>query len=219
MSKTDLLDYYAKRAPEYEEVYAKPERRADLKRVGRWLRDELSRQRVLEVACGTGYWTAWIAPVTEGIVATDAGVEGLDVARRKPYPPGRVRFVLADAYDLVAVPGEFSAAFVAFFWSHVPWKRTREFLRSLHDRVGPGARVVLLDNRYVPGSSTPIVRRDSEGNTYQVRQLADGSVCEVLKNFPTRAALTATLGADAIGLRIADFEYYWGASYQTSGPA
>jgi demethylmenaquinone methyltransferase/2-methoxy-6-polyprenyl-1,4-benzoquinol methylase len=77
----------------------------------------------------------------------------------------------------------------------------------------------LLDNRYVPGSSTPIVRRDSEGNTYQVRQLADGSVCEVLKNFPTRAALTATLGADAIGLRIADFEYYWGASYQTSGPA
>jgi hypothetical protein len=34
-------------------------------------------------------------------------------------------------------------------------------------------------------SNTPISRRDADGNTYQRRTLDDGSVHEVLKNFPT----------------------------------
>ena len=135
---TDLVQYYAQRAQEFEEIYAKPERQADLDRVRRWLRSELSRHRVPEVACGTGYWTAWLAPVAEGIVATDASAEVLDVARQKPYPPDRVRFAIADAYELGAVPGEFNAAFVGFFWSHVPRARIPTFLASLHGRLGPG---------------------------------------------------------------------------------
>jgi len=212
---TDLLRYYAQRAPEYEQIYARPERQADLDRVRRWLHDELSHQRVLEVACGTGYWTAWLAPVVEGIVATDACAEVLDLARRKSYPPGCVRFAIADAYELGAVTGEFSAAFAGFFWSHVPRARLPAFLRSVHARLGPGARVVLLDNRYVEGSSTPIARCDDEGNTYQQRRLADGTVQEILKNFPGPSELRAALGTEARGLRILEFEHYWGASYQT----
>jgi SAM-dependent methyltransferase len=210
---TDLLEYYARRAMEYEAIYAKPERQADLDRVRRWLRDELSGRRVLEIACGTGYWTAWLAPVTETILATDANEEVLDVARRKSYPPGRVGFAIADAYGLGTVTGEFNAAFAGFFWSHVPRQRVPAFLKSLHGRMGQGARVVLLDNRYVAGSSTPLSRRDEAGNTYQQRRLADGSEYEVLKNFPIPAELTAALRGEASGLRIMEFEYYWGVSY------
>lgn len=214
---TDLLEYYARRAMEYEAIYAKPERQADLDRVRRWLHDELGGHRVLEIACGTGYWTAWLAPVTETILATDANEEVLDVARQKSYPPGRVSFALADAYELGTVTGEFSAAFAGFFWSHVPRQRIPAFLRNLHERLGQGVRVVLLDNRYVTGSSTPISRRDEAGNTYQQR-LADGSEYEVLKNFPSPAELTAALGTDAIGLRMVVFEYYWGAVYDIAEP-
>jgi demethylmenaquinone methyltransferase/2-methoxy-6-polyprenyl-1,4-benzoquinol methylase len=174
---------------------------------------------VLEVACGTGYWTAWVAPVAESVVATDAGAEVLDVARQKSYPPERVRFAIADAYELGAVSGEFSAAFAGFFWSHVPRARIPAFLGSLHGRLGPAGRVVLLDNRHVTGSSTPIARRDEAGNTYQQRRLADGTEHEVLKNFPNPADLKAALSAYASGLRIVEFEYYWGASYETSGAA
>ena len=214
---TDLLQYYAQRAREYEEIYARPERQADLDRVRPWLRGELHGHRVLEVACGTGYWTAWLAPVAEGIVATDAGAEVLGAARQKSYPPERVRFAGADAYDLGAVSGEFSAAFAGFFWSHVPRARVPEFLWSLHRRLGPGARVVFLDNRFVAGSSTPIARRDDAGDTYQRRWLGDGTEHKVLKNFWSPAKLRAALGADARGLRIVEFEYYWGASYETKG--
>jgi hypothetical protein len=50
---------------------------------------------------------------------------------------------------------------------------------------------VLLDNLYVPGSSTPISRTDETGDTYQLRALASGETFEVLKNFPTEGLLRA----------------------------
>ena len=78
---------------------------------------------------------------------------------------------------------------------------------------------MLLDNRYVLGSSTSIARRDEAGNTYQQRRLADSSEHEVLNNFPSPTELRAALAANASGLRIVEFEYYWGASYKTSEAA
>ncbi len=213
-----LLDYYGRRAAEYERIYAKPERQADLERVRTWLRGELAGHRVLEIACGTGYWTATLAGVAAAIVATDAGREVLAVARSKTYPAGRVEFATADAYALAAVPGQFTAAFAGFWWSHVPLRRRPAFLAGLHERLREGGRIVLLDNRYVEGSSTPIARRDAAGNTYQRRRLADGTEHEVLKNFPTARELVALLQPLSRELRVTEFEYYWGACYRV-GPA
>jgi demethylmenaquinone methyltransferase/2-methoxy-6-polyprenyl-1,4-benzoquinol methylase len=59
------------------------------------------------------------------------------------------------------------------------------------------ARVVMLDSRFVPSSSTPISRRDEEGNSYQNRALDDGSTHEALKNFPTSQQAIAALGPRA----------------------
>ena len=57
-----ILDYYAARAPEYDLVYAKPERQSDLRAIEAWLPPVLGQGSVLEVACGTGYWTRCFAP-------------------------------------------------------------------------------------------------------------------------------------------------------------
>lgn len=209
-----LVAYYGDRAPEYEAIYAKPERQADLARVCDWLTSELAGHRILEIACGTGYWTERIAPVSESMVAVDAGEEVLEVARRKTYPPDRVRFRLADAYRLHDVPGSFSAAVAAFWWSHVPLERRADFIAGMHDRLGVGSRVLLCDNRFVAGSSTPIGRRDAMGNTYQTRRLADGTSHEVLKNFPTTEELRDALAPVAIGLAVVEWEYFWGVSYE-----
>ncbi|HVS31065.1 MAG TPA: class I SAM-dependent methyltransferase [Thermoanaerobaculia bacterium] len=214
----ELLRYYARRAQEYEEIYAKPERQSDLDRVRAWLHDELSGCRLLELACGTGYWTERLAPVTKSILATDAAAEVLEIARKKAYPPGRVRFAIADAYDLPALAGALDAALAGFWWSHVPLERLPSFLRGLHGRLGPTARVVFVDNRYVPGSSTAIARRDAGGNTYQQRRLAGGGEQEILKNFPTAAEIATVLEPGSSELRIMELEYYWGVSYRI-GPA
>jgi len=115
-----LLDYYARRAEEYEQIYQKPECQAKLALLKAYLVKLSAGRDVLEVACGTGYWTAHLAPFTRSILATDAADEVLDVARAKAYPPRQVRFEQADAYTLDAITGVFIAGFAGFWWSHVP---------------------------------------------------------------------------------------------------
>ena len=90
--KTDLAEYYARRAAEYETIYARPERQADLAALRERVRELLQGQRVLEIACGTGYWTAQIADVADAVLATDISPEVIEVARAKNLPADKVRF-------------------------------------------------------------------------------------------------------------------------------
>ena len=110
---------------------------------------------MLEVAAGTGYWTQVLSASAAEVTATDINRETLDVARGRQYGPAPVSFRLADAYALQEVPGRFDMAFIGFFWSHVLRADLPRFLGGLHARLGPGATVMVLDNCYVPGSSTP----------------------------------------------------------------
>ena len=213
-----LADYYAARAPEYEAVYAKPERQADLRELRRLVTGYFAGRHVLEVACGTGYWTVPIASSAASVHATDVGAEVLDIARAKSLPPGvRVEFGYADAYALDAVPGNFDAAFAGFWLSHVRREDAPRFLRGLNDRVGPGARVMLVDNRYVEGSSLPITRTDTAGDTYQHRTLGSGAEYEVLKNFPTAGELrdwAVECGGDSV--EVVELSHYWCLTYEVA---
>jgi hypothetical protein len=125
-----MREYYARRAATYERVYFKPERQADLRAMEAWLGTPFAGREVLEVACGTGWWT----------------------------PHG--------------------------------------------------------DNAFVAASSTPLSRRDADGNTYQQRTLDDGSMHEVLKNFPTRAEALARLGPRAHDAEWIAHAHYWVLSYR-----
>jgi ubiquinone/menaquinone biosynthesis C-methylase UbiE len=215
----NLLGYYTQRAQEYEAIYEKPERQADLRELRDRLRDALASHRVLEVACGTGYWTEAVAPAAAAIMATDASAEVLEIARRKSYPKGRVQFSVLDAYALEQLEGAFTACLAAFWWSHVPREHHGAFLSGLHRRLGVGAVVVLIDNRFVEGSSTAISRSDGAGNTYQQRRLRDGTVHEVLKNFSTAAELEATFAPLAAELQISELTYYWMVQYRVASAA
>jgi SAM-dependent methyltransferase len=206
-----LEGYYARRAAEYEKIFDKPERQADLARMRSDIPALFEGRRVLEIACGTGYWTPLIAARAKSVLALDYNEETLAIARTKAYPKGNVNFVRGDAYALPEWKQKLSACYAGFWWSHVPLSRLDAFLRGLHDRLEPGAVVAFMDNRYVEGSSTPLSRRDAEGNTYQTRRLADGSTHEVLKNFPTPRELRERLGAE---VRVTEYEYYWIASYR-----
>lgn len=215
-SDESLRSYYAARAAEYDRIYRKPERQADLGQLRRWLPALFRRSRVLEVACGTGYWTRILAPVADEIVAVDAVPETMAIARRR-VTGGRVHFVVGDAYRLPADDGRFSAAFAGFWFSHVPVERRREFLAGLNAVLEPGATVVLLDNRLVEGSSQPVHDHDRAGNAYQLRSLDDGSSYRVLKNFPGRDELRDAVGDGGRDLVYTQFDYYWVLRYAVNG--
>lgn len=209
----DMADYYRQRATYYERVYFKPERQPDLRAMEAWLPTQFAGRRVLEVACGTGWWTPHGARDAAHWLATDLNPETLAVARSKPLP-ACVQLAEVDAYSFAQIDGRtFDAAFAGCWWSHVPLARLDGWLQALHARLKPGARVVFLDNSYVQTSSTPISRRDAEGNTYQDRALDDGSVHEVLKNFPTADDAIARLGPRARDAQWIAHTHYWILAY------
>lgn len=215
---TDLAAYYAARASEYERVYDKPERQADLARLRVIVSDYFKNSHALEIACGTGYWTAYIAAAAQSVVATDLGDEVLEIAKAKAWPAeGSISFRRADAFDLAGITGDFDAGFAGFWWSHVRHEDLGSFLDGFHARLQPNARVMVLDNRYVEGSSSPISRLDSTANTYQRRMLSNGETHEVLKNFPTPTQVHGQLGARrAQSVEVVELPYYWYATYRSA---
>jgi demethylmenaquinone methyltransferase/2-methoxy-6-polyprenyl-1,4-benzoquinol methylase len=211
---SNLVEYYAKRAAEYEKIYLKPERQNDLAVLRKQLPKELAGEDVLEIACGTGYWTEPVAQTANSILATDINEEVLQIARAKQYPKRNVVFEKRDLFQLSGLPGRFSAGLVAFWWSHLKKSEITGFLRHFHQALAPDAKVVFMDNNYVPGSSFPISRTDGEGNTYQQRKLENSSEYEVLKNFPTEAELRQAVEGLAKDIRFFNLTHYWLLSYR-----
>jgi SAM-dependent methyltransferase len=208
-----MVSYYAERAKEYERIYQKPERQADLRQLRELVENMFTGADVLEVACGTGYWTEILARSAASVCATDINEEVLAIARSKAVDKWKVVFRKENAYALPRFSRTFTGGFAGFWWSHIPKARIGEFLRGFHPLLSPGAKVVFIDNVYVEGRSTPIARTDEHGDTYQIRQLDNGSRHEVLKNFPTEPELREAMDGLAAEVRITFLRYYWIMSY------
>lgn len=210
-----MIDYYARRASEYEKVYEKPERQDDLRLLRKKCRDLFAGRDLLEISCGTAWWTECFAETARHITATDINPEVLEIAAAKAWKPIVPDFKVADSMDLPDFGRSFDAGFAGFWWSHVPLRRLADFLTGFHARLLPGSRVAFIDNRYVEGSSTPINRNDANGDTWQMRQLADGSDHEILKNFPTEPELRGLVAPLAHDLEIHSSDYFWIVVYRT----
>ena len=209
----DLTTYYAQRAAEYEAIYAKPERQSDLMAAHQILQDILLEKEVLEIACGTGYWTQSIARSAIQIKATDINESVLEIARSKEYPSNNVHFSQADLYE-IQPDTQTTALFAGFIWSHIALEQLEHFIDKLNHLVLPGGMVVIMDNLFVPGSSTPITERDAIGNTFQLRHLKDGTSFLVLKNFPKREELEALLNSKGKIIQYIPLQYFWICVYQ-----
>jgi predicted TPR repeat methyltransferase len=213
-----LNNYYAARAKTYEANYDKPERQADLAALQERVAATLHGHHVLELACGTSYWTERYAAGAASVLATDVVGEVLDVAKaknlQKKFSAVQIEFALADVFDLT-LPADrvgdeaFTACFGGFLWSHIKREQQGGLLAHWRKKLGSDALVVLIDNNYVEGNSTVIARTDLEGNTYQIRTQEDGSRVEVIKNFPTDSTLRKKIGTAARDIRIVRSEYFW----------
>jgi demethylmenaquinone methyltransferase/2-methoxy-6-polyprenyl-1,4-benzoquinol methylase len=211
--KSALETYYSRRASEYEKIYEKPERQDDLKLLKRLVKDFLQNKSVLEIACGTGYWTKIISNAAHSIVAIDSSKEVLDIAKLKSYQISNVKFFNDDALSLSKIENTFSASYCGFWLSHIHRKNIEPFITNLHTKLKPGSVVVMIDNNFVEGSSTPVSRKDEEGNTYQLRKLEDGSEHEVLKNFYLEDELKNIFKNCSSNFEIINLKHYWMIKY------
>lgn len=208
---SSMSDYYQARAREYERVYGKPERQEDLGRLKAWLAEEARGRMVLEVACGTGYWTAVAAGTARAVLATDLNPGPLEIARAKGLG-AHVGFEAADAFALPDYGIGFDAGMALFWWSHVSVADQGRFLEHFASRLLPGAKLLMMDNNYVARSMTPISRHDALGNTYQVRRLESGAEYEIVKNFPSTEDLQRALAPVCARVDVLQLPHYWAVS-------
>ena len=205
---TSMEEYYQARAPEYEKFYESPERLSDLAELKSWLKEQTRSRTILEVASGTGYWTAVAAPGAKLIQGTDFNRAPLEIARSKNLG-AHVRFAEADAYDLPEYDVAFDCGMAHFWWSHVAKSSQYFFLTHFASRLGEAATILMIDNNYVAGSNTPIARDDGEGNTYQLRTSENGDTYQVLKNFPSTTEIESALSAFCGSVEVQQWEYFW----------
>lgn len=208
MIKNEMATYYAKRAEHYEEIYQRPEREDDLLMLQVRVQELLEGHDVLELACGTGFWTERIAATAKSVLATDINPEMIALATARHLPADVVRFAVADAFQF-ELERPCSACFLGFWWSHVGRQAQAHYLTLLREKLGENTLLVMLDNSYVEGSSTSIARTDADGNTYQIRALPNGERYEVMKNFPTDSGLRKKLAPVTRELRIVRLAHFW----------
>ncbi|MFV2016108.1 MAG: methyltransferase domain-containing protein, partial [Candidatus Heimdallarchaeota archaeon] len=115
----EQIVYYQKRAKEYELVYQKTERQSDLVLIKDYLSKQFVNKSIIEIACGTGYWTEVLSKQTKSILASDINPEVIQVASMKNYSKGNVVFEIRNFEDLKSMSGEFEGFFGGFIWSHI----------------------------------------------------------------------------------------------------
>ncbi|MBL7933611.1 MAG: class I SAM-dependent methyltransferase, partial [Bacteroidia bacterium] len=187
-------------------IYTKPERQEDIKLAAETLKHYFAGKEVLEIACGTGFWTQFIAQTAKSIFATDINETVIEIAKSKNLP-GNATFEIADMYKNHG--RKFEELFGGFIFSHILKQDRSEFLKKLTRLISKYGQIVLMDNRYVEGSNHPITDTDASGNTYQTRKLDDGSVHKVLKNFPEEDELRNMVKEFADDVRYVGSEFFW----------
>ncbi|MEO0472737.1 MAG: class I SAM-dependent methyltransferase [Bacteroidota bacterium] len=202
----EQIAYYAKRAKEYDQVYLKPERQEDLADIKARLSRQFPAQHLLEIACGTGWWTQYLAQAAQQITATDINASVLSIAQTRKYGCP-VQFIQADIWEME--PKNHDALFGGFIWSHIRREQLADFADLILQQIQSGSHFVFLDNRFVPGSSTPISETDLNGNTLQKRSLQNGESFSVVKNFPDFDEMQRVFGDRISNPEWIEWQYFW----------
>jgi len=211
-----VVKYYAERAGIYDETAGyndevAEELRAPIKDRYRKL---FTGHDVLEIACGSGYWTQVVGEIAKSVLAIDINQPMIAHARVRCRQLPQVTFRISDAFSLQGIPGHFTAAFAIWWWSHIPRSEIKTFLAALHSKLIPGALVLFTDQLPCEG---PRRRVDADGNVIESRFLPDGRTFEVVKNFPTVAEITEALGTTADNIEYVERpqEKSWTVTYTT----
>ena len=214
----DLSTYYNDRAREYDKVYEIPDEQEDLIKSAVLFQNIFADKSVLEIACGTGYWTEKISKTANSIFATDINEIVIDIARTRKFN-SNVVFQVADM-NCLSIDKKFDGLFGGFIWSHILLQDLDNFLLRLKDLLNENAKIAFIDSKQVEGTNHDrkrITRIDQYGNTFQTRTLENGTTHEVLKNFPSKQFLTDKLHQISTEVEIIELEHYWIATSKTNG--
>jgi demethylmenaquinone methyltransferase/2-methoxy-6-polyprenyl-1,4-benzoquinol methylase len=201
-SDEGLREYYAERAPEYDDWYLRRGRyshgpdadaawAAELDEAAAWLASLPIAGDTVELAAGTGWWSPVLASRGE-LSLYDANGEPLAIATDRLAGLGlSARTEVRDAW---AEPDrQVDALFTGFWLSHIPRERFAVFLGLCRRWLKPGGILAFIDSRRDPQSSAN--NHPTPEDDLSVRRLNDGREFTITKIFWTPDELRAALAA------------------------
>ena len=178
----ELLPYYEARAAEYDDWYLRRGRYShglvsdmawemELGVASTWLDGLPLGGEIVELAAGTGWWTALLAAKGD-LHAYDVAGAPLDRARARLVAHGlRAHLHVRDAW---AAPDRAVDALFSGFWlSHVPRPRLADFLGIARAWLRPGGIYAAIDSQPDAASGT-VDRLPAPAPDLARRRLADG---------------------------------------------
>lgn len=210
--------YYKKRAEEYEAVYHRndPVRQEEQRRIAKTLQLVLKEKDVLEVACGTGYWTQFLSRTARSIHATDLVEETLEIAKTKKYACP-IKFSIEDAYGLSFSDKSFNGGLTNFWFSHIPKSKINSFLKDFHRVLKKGSPVFIADNVFIKDIGGKLIKKSNDENTYKLRKLKSGEQFLVLKNYYSKDILIRIFKeyvANFSSRNVSYGKYFWYVKYR-----
>ena len=196
----DMVKYYKDRAKEYEEIYEwrDPQRQEEQELMESELKEAFKGRRLLDIGCGTGYWTQRISTVAKSILGIDINDAVLEVARSKEYGcPTEYRVM--DAYNM-KLESKYDGVLASFMLSHVLKQDIPGWLSHIHSVLEPGASVFIADNTYIEGVGGKLQTKPGDPNTYKLRTLNDGSQHLIVKNYFTAEELVQLFSEHSKGI-------------------
>lgn len=209
MITNQLTQYYAVNADNYDQIYADEARFDDLDDLQEMVAELFQDHKVLELGCGTAYWTDLISETAESVHATDISQEMLDLAETRGLDEDIVSFGLLDAFNLPdGLEGQYSAVFIGNLWRHVRREEQEKYLKTLRAKLGKDVLLVVLDESAVDGV-TVIARTDADGNTFEFVTADDGQRYEIMRNYLTDSTLRKRFASHAKQIRIDRLQFYF----------
>ena len=187
----EQVAYYRARAAEYDEWHSRQGRydRGDEHNL-QWhaeldtVRAELERERpfgkCLELACGTGLWTACLAQGTADLTAIDASSETIEINRTKT-DNAPVQYVVVDLFEWWPTE-EYDFVFFGFWLSHVPAQQFNRFWEMIRAALKPGGRAFFVDG-LATQESTARDHAEIDDSGVMERKLNDGQTFNIVKVF------------------------------------
>ncbi len=156
----DMLLYFDERADEYDDFY-EGKGPAIQHYGGMYIKDfaqigeivsNFGGKHLIDIACGTGYWTPFYAPKCDEITCLDQSANMLGKARNRIKeqdlkPPN---FIHADFFDIDLGAGVFDRALVSILLSHFSRDQETAFFERLKQILRPGGELMVIDSLWNP---------------------------------------------------------------------
>jgi ubiquinone/menaquinone biosynthesis C-methylase UbiE len=188
-----MLRYYDERASEYEEAYVRGTGTASIpdpdvfRREGAQLTgvvERFARGRIIDLACGTGYWLQHYAQGCSNITLLDQSARMLDECRKKTEAldlADRCTVVQADVFEQEFPERAYDCALVGFLLSHLIEDQERSVFEKLGRMLDVSGRFLILDSAWSPERATFNAKTER-----QERRLNDGTRFEIYKRYIDR---------------------------------